>query len=287
MNIPSFITEVFPNREKATHKGHYGKGLIIGGTKGMTGSVYMSSLAALRTGLGLAYIAAPNNAAEILEIKSVEQIIHELNTEDFSYTDELFQEIKTLCRDKDALAIGPGMGLNVGINKLIEEIIQDFQGPIVMDADGLNAISQNTEIIKNHANLILTPHEMEFSRLSKIPVEEINSNRLETALSFAKEFAITLVLKGSGTIVTNGEDYYINGTGNPGMATAGSGDVLTGIILALIARGVDPLTASKSAVFLHGLAGDLATKEFGEDSLIATDIIKHIPDAIKLIKAVT
>lgn len=287
MNIPSFITEVFPNREKATHKGHYGKGLIIGGTKGMTGSVYMSSLAALRTGLGLAYIAAPNNAAEILEIKSVEQIIHELNTEDFSYTDELFQEIKTLCRDKDALAIGPGMGLNVGINKLIEEIIQDFQGPIVMDADGLNAISQNTEIIKNHANLILTPHEMEFSRLSKIPVEDVKNNRLEAALNFAKEFSITIVLKGSGTIVTNGEDYYINETGNPGMATAGSGDVLTGIILALIARGVEPLTASKSAVFLHGLAGNLAAKEFGEDSLIATDIIKHIPDAIKLIKAVT
>ncbi len=280
--VDDYFKKIFPKRKKDTHKGDYGKIAILGGSSGMSGSVYLSSMAALRTGAGLVYNIVPKSISNILQIKTNEQIILPLDSFNIINNEENLRKINYYIRDKDILAIGPGMGQDDSLNSLINSIFKDFSGKILIDADGLNAISSDIKILKNHKNLVLTPHLMEFSRLTKLSLDQINSDRIGLAKKFARDKGVILVLKSEETIVTDGFRIYINKIGNPGMATAGSGDVLSGVISALLHR-LDNYEAACLGVYIHSLAGDLASKDLCEDSIIASDIVKYIPGAMKLL----
>ena len=174
------------------------------------------------------------------------------------------------------------MGQDSSLNKLIGEVIDKYDGKIVIDADGLNAIAKDLSVL-NKKNTILTPHLKEFSRLTGLSIDEINQDRVGVARKFAQKYKIILVLKSENTLVTDGNNLYINKIGNPGMATAGSGDVLTGVIAGLLPI-LNEFDAAKLGVYLHSLAGDLACKDLCEESLIASDIIAYLPKAIRLLR---
>lgn len=272
-NFKSHIEEksefkLLNKRELNTHKGDYGKVAIIAGTKGMTGSAFLSSNAALRTGSGLVYNIVPKDIIDIMSIKYIEVIAKSFDK---------LEDLRLFLEDMDSIAIGPGMGLGKDKCKLLEEVLK-LDKKIVIDADGITNLSKDIKLLKNRKEFttILTPHNAEFSRLSGYSINDIQNNREKLAKKFAKEYKCILLLKGNKTIVTDGERVYTNYSGNPGMATAGSGDVLTGIIVSLIARGIDIFEATSCGSYMHGRAGDLASYEIGEEALIASDIIKKI-----------
>ncbi len=275
---------VIPDRKKDTHKGNYGKLAVIGGSTGMIGAPCLSSFAALKTGSGLVYTVVPNSIYEIVAIKSLENIVIPVADEDKGhFSDTSFQDFCRANTDSnrfDTVAIGPGMGRSRESIGFLKQIIS-MNLPTVVDADGLNIISMEKEIIKLNDKLILTPHTAEFSRLSGLEIEQIESDRENCARDFAKKYGIILVLKGANTVVTDGDSVYINETGNPGMATAGSGDVLTGIISSFLGQGFGVFESAKLGVYIHGLAGDIAAYRLDEYSLTAGDIIDSLSDAIK------
>lgn len=281
--IDEKMKNLLPNRPHQSHKGDYGKIAILGGSPGMAGSCYLSSLACLRSGAGLVYLLVPQSISNILEIKSVEQIIKTIDSDILKYNKNIIKQILSSLENKDVLAIGPGMGRDESLNKLISEVIDNFRGKIIIDADGLNALSNDLSIIKDKQNLILTPHLKEFSRLTGLSIKEINSDRINISKNFAKKHKLILVLKSENTLVTDGNKLYINEIGNPGMATAGSGDVLTGVISGILHK-LEPFDAAKLGVYMHSLAGDLAAEDLSEDSLIASDIIAYLPKAIRLMR---
>lgn len=275
------------NRDIYGHKGTFGKVGIVGGSVGMCGSVYLSAKSALRSGSGLVYNICPKSISEILQIKSVENII--LPVDDFSnghFVSKSIDEILDKIKNLDALAIGPGMSKNSDNIIILKEIIKNFSNPIVIDADALVSFKYLLKEFSNRNNIVLTPHASEFSNLSGYNIDYINNNRNESSKRFLNEnqLNLILVLKGKGTIVRNKNNFYINNTGNDGMATAGSGDCLTGIILSLLGQKIDAFNCAKLGVFIHGLAADIASTYVGKDSLIASDIIKYLPCAIKQIR---
>lgn len=282
-DIDSEMKNLLPKRNKKSHKGDYGKLAILGGSEGMAGSCFLSSKAALRIGAGLVYLLVPKSISQILQIKSTEQIVKTIDSYNLKYNKNIFMQILDYLEDKDVLAIGPGMGTDSSLNELIAKIMHRFSGKIVIDADGLNAISKDISILHNKQNIILTPHIKEFSRLIKLSIDEINNDRIKIAREFAKKYQVILVLKSEETIVTDGDRIYINKIGNPGMATAGSGDVLTGIIAGLMPI-LNEYDAARLGVYLHSLAGDLASEDLTEESLLASDIIKYLPRAIRLMR---
>lgn len=283
MNISKEIKALMPKRKSESHKGDYGRIAVLGGSSGMAGSVYMASLAAMRSGAGMTFILAPKSINKILQIKANEQIIKEIACQNFYYSPEIVKQILDNIDGKDALIIGPGMGKGENLNELISEIITSTDIDIIIDADGLNAISKDLSILKSKNNIILTPHMGEFSRLTGIEIDKIKADEENIARKFAKDNDVILVLKSNQTIVTDGENFYKNEIGNPGMATAGVGDVLTGVIASFMKR-LDPFEAAKLGVYIHSLAGDIASQKLGEDSLMATDIIDSLPDAIKKLR---
>lgn len=283
MNISQEMKEIMPKRKSESHKGDYGRIAILGGSSGMAGSVYMASLSAMRTGAGMAFILAPKSISEILQIKSNEQIIKEIDCHNFYYSSEIVDQILDTIEGKDTLIIGPGMGKGEDLNKLIGEIITSTDIDMVIDADGLNAISKDLSILKSNNKIILTPHLGEFSRLTGLQIDKIKEDEESIARKFAKDNDVVLVLKSDHTIVTDGLKFYKNEIGNPGMATAGVGDVLTGVIASLMKR-LEPFEAAKLGVYIHSLAGDIASEKLGEDSLIATDVIENLSEAIKRLR---
>lgn len=283
LDIRDDIKNILLKRKKDSHKGTFGKIAILGGSEGMAGSCYLSSTAALRAGGGLVYVLAPKSISKVLEIKSTEQIINTIDSDKLKYNENIFDQILKLTKNKDVLAIGPGMGTDPSLSKLIKEIIVNFDKKILIDADGLNAIAKDKSILKLKADLVITPHLKEFSRLSGLSIDQINKDRKNIAEKFAKKYGLILVLKSENTIVTDGSRTYINEIGNPGMATAGSGDVLTGIIAALL-HIYHSFEAAKLGVYLHSLAGDLASFNLSEESMLASDIISYLPEAFKLLR---
>ena len=282
-DIDKDMKKLLPKRDKKSHKGSYGKVAILGGSEGMAGSTYLSSKAVLRVGAGLVFLIVPQSISQILQIKSTEQIVKTIDSHNLKYNENIFKQILDNLIDKDVLAIGPGMGQDPSLNELICKIIHKFEGKIIVDADGLNAISRDVSILEGKKNIILTPHIKEFSRLTKLNIDEINANRVKIAREFAKKYKLILVLKSEQTIVTDGDRIYVNKIGNPGMATAGSGDVLTGIIAGLLPI-LKEFEAAKLGVYLHSLAGDIGANELSEESIIASDIIKFLPEAIRLMR---
>lgn len=265
---------IIPKRNLNSHKGTYGKIGIIGGSYGMTGSVYLSSTACLKSGAGLVYNIVDKEIFDIMTIKYIEPI-----AKSFPNTNELTDFAKTL----DILAIGPGMGTNEKSAEILREVLK-INKPLLIDADGINNLAKFTDPFKDREPFtsVLTPHPLEFARLTGLDAAYINANREKVAKDYAKKNKVILLLKGKGTVVTDGERVYINKSGNPGMSTAGAGDVLTGVISALL-KIFSPFEAAKVGAYVHGLAGDFAKEEIGEISLRAGDIIDYLPRAFMAI----
>ena len=266
------VLPMLKQRDKFSHKGTYGHAMLIAGSKGKMGASILASKAALRSGLGLLTTHIPASAVDILQISSPETMLSiDENTDHFS-------AIKI--EDKiNALGIGPGLGTNDESARALKNILQTYNLPMVFDADALNILSENkTWLAFLPAGCILTPHPKEFERLAG---KSTNSqDRIAKQKQFSIKNKVFVVLKGANTSITtpDGKLFY-NSTGNPGMATAGSGDVLTGIILSLLAQSYDPQTAAILGVYIHGMAGDIAAMENGFDSLIASDIIDNLSKA--------
>jgi NAD(P)H-hydrate epimerase len=289
IRVPQFIKNMFPERDKDTHKGTYGRVGIIAGSRGMTGAPYLTSMACLRAGSGLVYTIVPEGISSILAVKLVEAIIKPVSDKNTGvFKLDSIAEIEKIIEDMDVLAIGPGMGIDEERVELVKHILLNFNGPVVLDADGLNCISKVGLNIFNKRRFptVITPHPGEFSRLLGVSTKEIQDNRVEYAKYVSTNYGIVTVLKGANTVVSNPKgEVYINTTGNPGMATAGSGDVLTGMITSFIGQGIDADKASILGVYCHGLAGDIAKEEKGEYGMIARDILESIPSSIKLMKS--
>ncbi|HLR34483.1 MAG TPA: NAD(P)H-hydrate dehydratase [Tissierellales bacterium] len=282
-----YFSKVLPERKKDSHKGTYGKVGIMAGSTGMTGACALSSMSALRCGSGLVYGIVPEELSTILSIKLTEIILKPISDKDKGYfIYDSIDEIKNNIKNLDVIALGPGIGTNKETIKVVHEMLRTIERPIVLDADGLNCVSQDPNIfLEREETTIITPHPGELSRLLKIPTKKIQENRIKYSKIISEKYNIITVLKGANTIVANGDgDIYINNTGNPGMATAGSGDVLTGMIASFLGQGIGALTAAKLGVYLHGLAGDLAKLEYGEYAMTATDILNYIPSSLKLIE---
>ena len=272
-----------PKRKRNTHKGDYGKVGIIAGSLGMAGAPCLSSFSALRIGSGLVYTYVPEKIHDVVSNKSLENIVIPISDDNRGYfLEKNFDDVEDLLKKLDSIAIGPGLGRNHDTLGFVRRVI-DLNIPTVVDADGITLIAQDKSILTRNSKIILTPHTAEFSRISGIAIEEIESNREYYAKEFVKKFDLVLVLKGANTIVIDRENIYVNNTGNPGMATAGSGDVLTGIILSLKGQGLSEFDAARLGVYIHGMAGDLVANELGEYGMIASDIINELPYVTKLL----
>ena len=275
-------------RNSKAHKGDFGHILILAGSAGFSGAASLSSLAAIRSGAGLVTLGIPKSInSAMIRIKPKEVMTLPLaETKEGSLSLTAYGKIKNFAKNVDVLVIGPGLTQNKSTQSLIRKVIAKTTIPTVIDADGLNALIGHLSILPTIHNsqltLILTPHPGEMARLLGVSVKRVQADRLAIAQEFSRKYKVTLVLKGHNTVIADYKgSLYINKTGNPGMATAGSGDVLTGMIGAFLGRGLDSFDAAKYAVYLHGLAGDLAAKDRTQTCLIASDIIDNLPRAIK------
>ena len=270
-------------RKPDTYKGDYGHILIIGGSPGLSGAVCLCARAALRSGAGLVTVGVPKSLNNIFEIKLTEAMSLPLADKGGVLSQEAFSNIKSFLKKADLIVLGPGAGLRASTKRLITRIVKEIDKPMVVDADALTALASNPEALlkRKTKTLILTPHLGEFSGLVKLDVSKIKQKRKELVKKFALRYNLILVLKGNRTLVSDGRRTFENNTGNPGMATAGSGDVLSGIISGLLSQGVDQFQAAKLGVYLHGLAADIAARDKTENCLIASDIIEYLPSAIK------
>ncbi|MCF6365993.1 MAG: NAD(P)H-hydrate dehydratase [Bacteroidales bacterium] len=264
------------NRKKFSHKGNYGHTLILAGSYGKAGASILAISAAQRTGAGLVTASVPKCNYQILQISSPETMLH-IDTSD-KYISQL-PDLKLY----NSIAIGPGIGFNKLTEELLHHLIKNYNKPIVFDADAITILSQNKNWLKDiPGNSIFTPHPKEFERL--VGRSKNNFERLQMQIDFARTYNATVILKGAHTsIALSDGKVYFNSSGNPGMATGGSGDVLTGIIVSLLAQNYKPRDAAITGTYLHGLAGDIAMKKSGQSALIASDIIEYLPEAfIKL-----
>lgn len=273
-----------PVRPADSNKGNYGRVLIVAGSRWMSGAAVLCGSAALRGGAGLVYVAVPAGIHLIVAGGNPCYLTVPLAQDGAGMlADEARPGVLALTQGKTVVAVGPGLGQGPGITQLVSELVASCPVPLVIDADGLNALAGATDRLRPGAMAaprILTPHPGEFARLLGTDVASVQSNRRDLAVRFAAEHGVVLVLKGSGTIVTDGRRVYVNATGNPGMATGGTGDVLTGLIAALVGQGLEPFDAAQLGTYWHGLAGDLARDELGEVSLIASDLLDFLPTAI-------
>lgn len=271
-------------RSLKTHKGDYGHVFVLGGSCGLTGAVCLAARAALKIGAGLVTVGVPESLHDIFEVKLTEVMSIPLQeTRDISLSLKAYTKINILAKKIDIIACGCGASRNTSTQKLFQKLVQNMNKPVIVDADGINALAQRIEVLKKRKGfpIVLTPHEGEFARLVKEDYVSIRKRRKELAKAYALRYNLILVLKGNKTVVTDGRRVFENTTGNPGMATAGSGDVLTGIIAGLAAQGVICFEAARLGVYFHGLAGDYAAKELTQICVTASDIIEYLPKAIK------
>ena len=271
-------------RPQDSHKGDYGHLLVLAGSVGKTGAAAMACEAALRMGAGLVTLGIPKSLNPIMEVKLTEVMTEPLpETAKQTLGLRAFNAIVRLCENKKAVVIGPGIGTFKETQTLVLTLIRTLDLPIVLDADGLTALAGSLKFLPSMKRpLILTPHPGEMGRLAGLTSKQVSEDRIGLSRSFSQFHQAYLVLKGHRTLIATPQgDVFINPTGNPGMASGGTGDVLTGMIGGLICQGFDPLPSLQMAVYLHGLAGDQAVLEKGERSLVATDLIRQIPAVLR------
>jgi len=279
---PQECGAALPPRDPDTHKGTYGRVLVIGGAPGMSGAAALAARAALRGGAGLVTVAAPDSVSSIVASLVAEALVrpHASNAEG-GLSSGARAGLQALAEAADVLAVGPGIGTSEEAREVVREMVVEAAVPVVLDADGLNAFAGDAEALRAVAPpLVLTPHPGEAGRLLGISTAAVQADRLAAVRGLAERAGAIVVLKGYRSLVCDSLGRIaVNPTGNPGMASGGSGDVLTGLIAALIGQGLDPWVATRLGVFLHGEAGDIAARQVGEISLIASDIIGALPAA--------
>lgn len=275
-------------RPLVSHKGDYGHAVLLAGAKGKAGAAVLAARATVRSGAGLVTVAAPSSIVSSLEVGSVESMTLPLQeVEGEGLTAMNLDRLLAFAADKQVLTLGPGLGSHPSTVELIRSLVGRSPLPLVLDADGINAYAGDVEALAAVERAkILTPHPGELARLLSTTASEIQAHRVESVREAAKRSQSIVVLKGAQSLIADPEQgVFVNPTGNPGMATGGTGDVLTGVITGLVSQGYDPLSAACLGVFLHGSAGDIAAEELGEASLSASDVLDRLPAAWLRIQA--
>jgi NAD(P)H-hydrate epimerase len=275
------MRELITPRTADSHKGDYGRVLIVAGSLGKTGAAHLSAIGALRSGAGLVTIATPASCQQVIAAMAPEYMTEALSETADGLDAEGVDRVLEWARD--VVAIGPGLGAAASTREFVRQLVDRATMPMVIDADGLNAFAGDPDRLagREGRDIIITPHPGEMGRLVGMSTDEIQSSRLEVARNFAVSHHLFVILKGHRTLIaTPDEKVFINPTGNPGMATGGTGDVLTGMIAAWLAQLLDAEAACKLAVYLHGMAGDLAEADEGEVSMTASDVAGHLGDAM-------
>lgn len=272
------VLSLLPDRDIKAHKGSFGKLLLLCGSKGYTGAAALAAMGALRCGAGLVYLAVPESIYAIEAVKLTEPIIYPLPDNGGKLAAEAIPEIDLLLSGKHALLIGPGLGISEGTSEIISHVLKHFNGPIIIDADGITLLNKHKHLLRGRTQpTILTPHEGEFIRIGG----NLTGDRVADAMALAKDLGVILLLKGHSTVITDGKTCYVNPTGNPGMATGGSGDVLAGMITALVGQGIPTLESTACAAWLHGAAGDLCAMELGQYAMLPSDMLQVLPRLLK------
>ena len=271
---------LLPARGEEAHKGHFGLALLVGGSQGMSGAIALAGMAALRGGAGLVRLAVPDICLATVAAFEPSYMTVPLRSDRRGRISlDALSDILTQAERASVLAFGPGVGRSLGLDTIVARLYARMSIPMVLDADGLNALSVRVgQMGKPAGPRVLTPHPGEFERLAGCK-PRTEDERIGAAAELASRLGAVIVLKGHRTVVSDGRSSIVNTTGNPGMATGGSGDVLTGLITSLMCQGLEPFGAAHLGVHLHGLAGDIAAESLGQESLTASDIVAHLPAA--------
>ena len=272
------VLSILPERDPFGHKGSFGKVLLLCGSRGFTGAAYLAAMGALRSGAGLVYLGVPESIYAIEAVKLNEPVVFPLPDKEGKLSEEAVPEIRKRLPAMDAVLVGCGLGISEGTLAVVKAALENAVCPVVLDADGINVLSGHMDILRGRQYpTILTPHDGEFRRVGG----SVGDDRMASAGAFASEFGCVLLLKGHRTCITDGQTGYVNGTGNPGMAVGGSGDVLAGILTGLLGQGIEPLKAAACAAWLHGAAGDLCASELGQYAMLPTDMLSALPRLLK------
>lgn len=267
-----------PDRKAESHKGDYGKILLLCGSRGYTGAAALAAMGALRSGAGLVYLGVPESIYAIEAVKLTEPIVFPLPDEDGKLSIKALPQIMEMLPKMDAVLFGPGWGQCEGTIEAAKAILQEFEGPVVVDADGINVLASHMDIVRERkSTTIMTPHAGEFRRIGG----DSDEDHIQSAAAFAREYGCILLLKGHETVITDGSTCYVNPTGNPGMAVGGSGDVLAGIIVSLLGQRLQPLTAAACGAWLHGAAGDICAETIGKYGMLPSDLVEVLPRLMK------
>ncbi len=284
MTEEKMLLPYFTKRDRNTHKGTYGHLFILSGSLGKTGAAAMSGRAALKMGAGLVTVGTPKSCVPIVA-RSMEELMTEPlpETSEWTLSEDGLDKILSLLQGMDAVMIGPGLSTQESTSRLIKKMLPKLKIPMILDADALNIISEEIGILSSlQAPAVLTPHPGEFARLLQSGTKEVLQNKIQLVPEFARKYNIYVVLKGYRTLISDPDGHlFINPTGNPGMATGGSGDVLSGMLGAMIIQEDNLCDAVAAGVYVHGLSGDIAAKKMSEKSLLAGDIISCLPEAVK------
>lgn len=272
------VLSLLPDRNPWGHKGNFGKLLLLCGSRGYTGAAFFAAMGALRSGAGLAFLGVPESIYGIEAVKLNEPVIFPLPDAGGRLSADAVPEILTRLPRMDAVLVGPGLGQSEGTLAVVRAVLEKAECPVVVDADGINVLSAHRDLLRGRKSpTILTPHDGEFARLGGV----IGEDRMAAAAALAEELGCTVLLKGHETCITDGVNGYINPTGNPGMAVGGSGDVLAGVITALLGAGLPPLEAAACGAWLHGAAGDRCAAELGQYGMLPTDMLSALPRLMK------
>lgn len=274
---------VLPPRAVESNKGDYGRALLVGGSRSMSGAIGLSSMSTLRGGAGLVRVAVPANVQPIVAAFNPCYMVAPFpDDEEGCFAAAAISPIQQLSSNSTAIGCGPGIGRSSGVDQLVAELFRSLTQPAVFDADALNALAHQPEMLKQAGGpRVLTPHPLEFARLLGLKTHYPPADREKLARRFASEHRVVLLVKGHRTLITDGQRVALNTTGNPGMATGGTGDVLTGLIVALLCQGLAPFEAAVLGAHLHGSAGDLGAAALGQVSLTALDLVDYLPAAIR------
>lgn len=272
------VLSLLPDRNPWGHKGDFGKLLLLCGSRGYTGAAFFAAMGALRAGAGLVFLGVPESIYGIEAVKLNEPVIFPLPDAGGRLSADAVPEILTRLHQMDAVLVGPGLGQSEGTLAVVRAVLENAQCPVVVDADGINVLSAHRDLLRGRKSpTILTPHDGEFARLGGV----IGEDRMAAAADLAEELGCVVLLKGHETCITDGVNGYINPTGNPGMAVGGSGDVLAGVITALLGAGLPPLEAAACGAWLHGAAGDRCAAELGQYGMLPTDMLSALPRLMK------
>ena len=272
------IQNLLPDRKPWSHKGDYGKLLLLCGSKGYTGAAYLAAMGALRTGAGLVFLGVPESIYAIEAVKLNEAIVFPLPEQDGKLCARALPEILQRLGKTDAVLIGCGLGLSAETENVVCTVLEHAQCPVVVDADGISLLYAHKDILRGRKHpTVITPHDGEFCRLGGI----LSQDRMASVVDAARDWNCIVLLKGHETCITDGITGYRNQTGNPGMAVGGSGDLLAGMIVSLLGQGMQPLEAAAAAAWLHGAAGDRCAQELGQYAMLPTDMLNALPRLMK------